>query len=205
MIISGRVMKRDGTPHHEAQVLFLSPRFEPVGEAVLTNADGHYYVCDDSGQAAYMVVYKNYPDEFLEFWCAGMQATGEYVLDCVVDTLELYGLNCFRVAGGVPGLFIYCRPMALHMFKEAQQTGRHDMFPDIAKESVEVWMDGVQRKLLTYNTVQEGIGEGKTMQALLLHADWPDLSLDKTEHCLRVRITDKGGNTGEAVRFFTGL
>lgn len=202
MRLSGRVVKQDGTPHQEAQVLLLSPQFEPLGDAVLTDADGKYYISDDSGQAAYMVAVKHYQDEFLEFWCAGMQASGVYQVNCVVDTLEVYGLNCFRVAGAYPGLFVYCRPMALHLFKQAQQTGGHDIFPDIGPESVEVTIDGIKRELLTFNVVKEGIGEGKSMQALLLHVDWPDMPQDRTEHCLRLTIKDKAGNIGEAARFF---
>lgn len=121
----------------------------------------------------------------------------------MVDTLEVYGLNCFCVAGAYPGLFIYCRPMALHLFKEAQQADKHDVFPDIDAESVEVLIDGKPRELLTYNVVQEGIGGSQSMRALLLHVEWYDMSLDKTEHCLRVRITDKAGNVGEAIQFFS--
>lgn len=67
-------------------------RFERATPMQLWQSDITSYVLKRSGQRAYLVVFKDDHSRFVVSWALALQQTGEFVIQCLLDGIQKYGL-----------------------------------------------------------------------------------------------------------------
>lgn len=67
-------------------------RFERATPMQLWQSDITSYVLKRSGQRAYLVVFKDDHSRFVVSWALALQQTGDFVIQCLLDGIQKYGL-----------------------------------------------------------------------------------------------------------------
>jgi len=166
MMLSGYTRDKDSNPIAGANVYIMSERFEPLHQT-LSDEKGFYSFELPAGKYKYLVAVKDYGEKYLEYWCENIDLDGDRTIDARFDTLEVYGLNVFRVMGGHPALMVYFRPMSLEKFR----AGEADICPDIT--SIRAFVNGGEVSVLETNKVRELAGD-RSMSAYLIQAALPE-------------------------------
>ncbi len=194
--IRGVVADKEGAALEGATVGLKNSQFEDV-LLTTTNRNGEYLLEADVGYYPFMYAVKGYADEFLEYWCQNIRLADDMVIDAQIGRLEVYGLHCFVIKGAYPALTIYFRPMSLTKY----QAGREDIAPDLSSEMIHVSVNGCPLEVYLLNTVEEFAGD-RNMTAYLIQASYPSELLPMGNNFLKVRVTDKAGDMGEASLYF---
>ena len=166
MLLSGYTRDKDSNPIAGANVYIMSERFEPLHQTV-SDERGFYSLDLPAGKYKYLVAVKDYGEKYLEYWCENIDLSEDRSIDARFDTLEVYGLNVFRVMGGHPALMVYFRPMSLEKFR----AGEADICPDIT--SIRAFVNGGEVSVLETNKVREFAGD-RSMSAYLIQAALPE-------------------------------
>lgn len=191
MLLSGYTRDKDLNPIAGANVYVMSERFEPLHQT-LSDEKGFYSFDLPAGKYKYLVAVKDYGEKYLEYWCENIDLSEDRSIDARFDTLEVYGLNVFRVMGGHPALMVYFRPMSLEKFR----AGEADICPDIT--SIRAFVNGGEVSVLETNKVCEFAGD-QSMGAYLIQAALPE-GVNEWER-VDVEITGDGGAFGMATIF----
>lgn len=191
MLLSGYTRDKDLNPIAGANVCVMSERFEPLHQTV-SDEKGFYSFDLPAGKYKYLVAVKDYGEKYLEYWCENIDLSEDRSIDARFDTLEVYGLNVFRVMGGHPALMVYFRPMSLEKFS----AGEADICPDIT--SIRAFVNGGEVSVLETNKVREFAGD-QSMGAYLIQAALPE-GVNDWER-VDVEITGDGGAFGMATIF----
>lgn len=191
MLLSGYTRDKDLNPIAGANVYVMSERFEPLHQTV-SDEKGFYSFNLPAGKYKYLVAVKDYGEKYLEYWCENIDLSEDRSIDARFDTLEVYGLNVFRVMGGHPALMVYFRPMSLEKFR----AGEADICPDIT--SIRAFVNGGEVSVLETNKVREFAGD-QSMGAYLIQAALPE-GVNEWER-VDVEITGDGGAFGMATIF----
>lgn len=191
MLLSGYTRDKDLNPIAGANVYVMSERFEPLHQTV-SDEKGFYSFDLLAGKYKYLVAVKDYGEKYLEYWCENIDLSEDRSIDARFDTLEVYGLNAFRVNGAFPALMVYFRPMSL---KKAL-AGEKDICPDIT--SIRAFVNGGEVSVLETNKVREFAGD-RSMGAYLIQAALPE-GVNDWER-VDVEITGDGGAFGMATIF----
>lgn len=191
MLLSGYTRDKDSNPIAGANVYVMSERFEPLHQT-LSDEKGFYSFDLPAGKYKYLVAVKDYGEKYLEYWCENIDLSEDSSIDARFDTLEVYGLNVFRVMGGHPALMVYFRPMSLEKFR----AGEADICPDIT--SIRAFVNGGEVSILETNKVREFAGD-RSMSAYLIQAALPE-GVNEWER-VDVEITGDGGAFGMATIF----
>lgn len=191
MMLSGYTRDKDSNPIAGANVYIMSERFEPLHQTV-SDETGFYSFDLPAGKYKYLVTVKDYGEKYLEYWCENIDLDGDRTIDARFDTLEVYGLNVFRVRGGHPALMVYFRPMSLEKFR----AGEADICPDIT--SIRAFVNGGEVSILETNKVREFAGD-RSMSAYLIQAALPE-GVNDWER-VDIEITGDGGAFGMATIF----
>ncbi len=191
MLLSGYTRDKDSNPIAGANVYIMSERFEPLHQTV-SDEKGFYSFDLPAGKYKYLVAVKDYGEKYLEYWCENIDLSEDRSIDARFDTLEVYGLNVFRVMGGHPALMVYFRPMSLEKFR----AGEADICPDIT--SIRAFVNGGEVSVLETNKVREFAGD-QSMGAYLIQAALPE-GVNEWER-VDVEITGDGGAFGMATIF----
>ena len=190
-MLYGTVTEPAGLPYEGASVEIKGKDFHTLFHA-LTDAQGHYEINLPDGTYPFVIAVKDYAEKNLEYWAHDLTITGRTELNPRFDSLEVYGLNAFRVRGGYPSLHLYFRPMSLERFR----AGADDIAPDIC--GMQVRIDGEAVDILQVNKVAEYVGEG-ALTAYLLQVALPENASEW--HRVDVEITDTHGHFGMATLF----
>lgn len=166
MMLSGYTKDKNSNPIAGATVYVMSERFEPLHQTV-SDEKGFYSFDLPAGKYKYLVAVKDYGEKYLEFWCENIDLDGDKTVDARFDTLEVYGLNVFRVMGGHPALMVYFRPMSLEKFR----AGEADICPE--NISIRAFVNGGEVLILETNKVREFAGD-RSMSAYLIQAALPE-------------------------------
>lgn len=156
---------------------------------------GYFSIDAPEGMYPFVTAVKEYGTKYLEYWCHNVDLTEDKTLDIVIDSLEIYGLNVFSVAGAYNSLMVYFRPMSLRKF----QKGDADICPDIKR--IRVCVDGQNTKILTENETCEYAGD-VTFKAYLLQVENPNSDRRWTK--LDISILDEDVNIGAAAIYNNG-
>jgi hypothetical protein len=191
MLLSGYTKDKNSNPIAGANVYIMSERFEPLHQTV-SDEKGFYSFDLPAGKYKYLVAVKDYAEKYLEYWCENIDLDGDRTIDARFDTLEVYGLNVFRVMGGHPALMVYFRPMSLEKFR----AGEADICPDIT--SIRAFVNGGEVAVLETNKVRE-FAVDRSMSAYLIQIALPE-GVNEWER-VDVEITDDGGAFGMATIF----
>lgn len=191
MLLSGYTRDKDLNPIAGANVYIMSERFEPLHQTV-SDEKGFYSFNLHAGKYKYLVAVKDYGEKYLEYWCENIDLSEDRSIDARFDTLEVYGLNVFRVMGGHPALMVYFRPMSLEKFR----AGEADICPDIT--SIRAFVNGGEVSILETNKVREFAGD-RSMSAYLIQAALPE-GVNNWER-VDIEITGDGGAFGMATIF----
>lgn len=191
MMLSGYTRDKDSNPIAGANVYIMSERFEPLHQTV-SDEKGFYSFDLPAGKYKYLVAVKDYGEKYLEYWCENIDLSDDSSIDARFDTLEVYGLNVFRVMGGHPALMVYFRPMSLEKFR----AGEADICPDIT--SIRAFVNGGEVSILETNKVREFAGD-QSMGAYLIQAALPE-GVNEWER-VDIEITGDGGAFGMATIF----
>lgn len=191
MMLSGYTRDKDSNPIASANVYIMSERFEPLHQT-LSDEKGFYSFDLPAGKYKYLVAVKDYGEKYLEYWCENIDLSEDRSIDARFDTLEVYGLNVFRVMGGHPALMVYFRPMSLEKFR----AGEADICPDIT--SIRAFVNGGEVSILETNKVREFAGD-RSMSAYLIQAALPE-GVNDWER-VDIEITGDGGAFGMATIF----
>lgn len=191
MLLSGYTRDKDLNPIAGANVYIMSERFEPLHQT-LSDEKGFYSFDLPAGKYKYLVAVKDYGEKYLEYWCENIDLSEDRSIDARFDTLEVYGLNVFRVMGGHPALMVYFRPMSLAKFS----AGEADICPDIT--SIRAFVNGGEVSILETNKVREFAGD-QSMGAYLIQAALPE-GVNNWER-VDIEITGDGGAFGMATIF----
>lgn len=83
-----------------------------------TKSDEHgdYKIDLPAGIYPFVTAVRDYGEKYLEYWCSNLKLIHDAELNICIDTLEVYGLNYFEVAGAYPSITVYFRPMSLPKF-----------------------------------------------------------------------------------------
>ena len=83
-----------------------------------TKSDEHgdYKIDLPAGIYPFVTAVRDYGEKYLEYWCSNLKLIHDTQLNICIDTLEVYGLNYFKVAGAYPSITVYFRPMSLPKF-----------------------------------------------------------------------------------------
>lgn len=193
-IIKGQVTDKNNKPMEGADVGVMNRGFEPIYRTV-TDADGKYTLEMPDGYYPFFMAVKGYGEENLEYWCNGIELSGQLDLNCQIDKLEVYGLHVFEVKGAGPALTIYFRPMSLVKVLSKEP----DIAPELKEESFTCFVNGEKCDLLVMNTVKEYTSDG-LLTACLIQISRPDNMKEKNK--LDIILRDKDGNLGMASLFF---
>lgn len=191
MMLSGYTKDINANPIAGANVYIMSERFEPLHQTV-SDGEGFYSFDLPAGKYKYLVAVKDYGEKYLEYWCENIDLDGDKTVDARFDTLEVYGLNVFRVMGGHPALMVYFRPMSLEKFR----AGEADICPE--NMSIRAFVNGGEVAVLETNRVREFAGD-QSMGAYLIQAALPE-GVNEWER-VDVEITGDGGAFGMATIF----
>ncbi len=195
----GHVYDKNGQPLRDAMVCLKDDCFETLQET-LTDKEGAYRLCVEQQTYPFLFVVKDYAERYLEFWGSNIVITEDTQIDARIDTLELYGLNCFQIRGGSDRatLSVYFRPMSLDKYKKNEA----DICPNIDQTSMRVWINDEACDLLVVNEVRE-YASNHHLRAYLLEVSMPEALQVEARNVLRVQIRDKDtAALGEAVRYF---
>ena len=157
----------------------------------LTKSDEHgdYKIDLPAGIYPFVTAVRDYGEKYLEYWCSNLKLIHDAELNICIDTLEVYGLNYFKVAGAYPSITVYFRPMSLPKF--LAQAG--DIAPEI--NTIQAVVDGKALSVLTVNRVKEYVGDG-SMSAYLIQIAEPEDGPNWNR--LDLEIIDCDGNYGAA-------
>lgn len=190
-MLYGTVVHPDGTPYADASVEVKAEDFTTLYSAT-TDENGHYTIDLPDGRYPFVIAVKDYAQQYLEYWAQNVPVSGPTQLDMRFDSLEVYGLNAFRVKGGYPSLHLYFRPMSLDKFR----AGAEDIAPDAI--NIRVLIDQRPVELLQCSKVSEFIGD-RSLTAYLIQVSLPQ-DIDAW-HRADVMITDADGHFGMATIF----
>lgn len=165
MLLSGHTFDKHGAPLGGVDVEIKDDSFQTVYKT-RSDESGRYSMELPSGRYPFLIAVREYGVRYLEYWCNDIDLTQNRELDIRIDSLEVYGLNVFRIKGAYPALTVYFRPMSLIKY----QRGETDICPDIKR--IRVCIDGEEVPVLTENKVSEFIGEG-SLYAYLIQVGLP--------------------------------
>ena len=156
-----------------------------------TDQSGYYEIELTAGFYPFLTAVRDYGERYLEYWCHNLKLDLDTELNIKIDTIEIYGLNYFRIAGAFPALMVYFRPMSLQKFL----TQAEDVAPDI--EKIDFSVNQKKCAILKVNSIEEYIGE-RSLRAYLVQIEEPENHWNK----LDLEITDFDGNYGAASIFW---
>ena len=156
-----------------------------------TKSDEHgdYKIDLPAGIYPFVTAVRDYGEKYLEYWCSNLKLIHDAELNICIDTLEVYGLNYFKVAGACPSITVYFRPMSLPKFLAQAE----DIAPEI--NTIQAVVDGKALSVLTVNRVKEYVGDGN-MSAYLIQIAEPEDGPNWNR--LDLEIIDCDGNYGAA-------
>lgn len=188
MLLSGFISDKHGNAVPDVLVEIKDDHFQTLFSTE-SNEQGCYEIDLPAGKYPFVTAVKDYAVNYLEYWCSNLNLTHETQLNIRIDTLEVYGLNYFKVAGAYPSLTIYFRPMSLSKFLAHTD----DIAPDI--KTIKATADTEELPVLMVNTVKEHVGD-RNMTAYLVQVKEPE----NYPHWdrLDLEITDCNGNYGAA-------
>ena len=195
-IVTGVIKNKKGQVIEGVAVALKDEEFVDVA-STKTNERGEYILNVKNGYYPYIYAVKDYAKNYLEFWGQNINVRDKIIINASIDKLEIYGLHCFRVKGGYPALTVYFRPMSLDKFLK----GEEDISPNMTDESISVWINDEEQKILSVNRVQEYVGD-RYMRAYLIQVSLPKKLRDKDENLLDVKILDLDEQFGQASIFF---
>jgi len=143
--IKGIVSDFQENPINNACLRLVDSHFTPIystysnefGEYVLTNIKrGRYLALMVFGEQEYPHA-RAVPekDMRLEFWAWNIVAEVDLIINPHYHRLELYSTIVFQENGGVPGFFIYTRPMSLSKaFNNLKNSGQNKDLIDVSIE-----------------------------------------------------------------------
>lgn len=146
-------------------------------------------------------IFKDYRVRFLEYWAWNVKVTGDLKLDAVIDGLEIYACNAFKIQGAFPSLNVYFRPMSLNRLKTLEETADMsalkiiDIAPNLTLDDIAVTLNGEDVDVLMINKVKEYAGPGQSMFAYLIQIGLnPTFDSSKDNHIV---LTVRDHETGE--------
>ena len=73
-----------------------------------TKSDEHgdYKIDLPAGIYPFVTAVRDYGEKYLEYWCSDLKLIHDAELNICIDTLEVYGLNYFKVAGAYPAITV---------------------------------------------------------------------------------------------------
>lgn len=190
-MLYGIATTSDGLPYANATVEVKGEDFATLYSAV-TDQSGHYSIDLPDGNYPFLIAVKDYAETCLEYWAHNVPVAGSTELNPRFESLEVYGLNAFRVKGSYPSLHLYFRPMSLAKFRE----NALDIAPVI--KEIRIIIDGTPVKILHQSKVGEYIGD-RTLTVFLLQVSLPENASDWQR--IDVEITDPDGHFGMATLF----
>lgn len=194
--ITGIISDKSGKAMNDAYVTLMDEHFQQI-VSTTTNEEGEYCLNVEDKYYPFMIAVKDYKENYLEFWCQNINLTRDIVINAKIDQLEIYGLHCFRVLGAYPSLTVYFRPMSLKKYNKQEA----DISPHITNNSIKVFINNENVKVLKVNRVKEYCGE-VCMTAYLMQVSLPEKLLNKNENFLDVQILDLDELFGQASLFF---
>ena len=188
MLLHGKTTGKTGDVIPEVLVEIKDSEFRTICSAKSDDL-GYYEIDLPEGGFPFVTAVRDYGEKYLEYWCSDLKLIQDTELNICIDTLEIYGLNYFKVAGAHPSLMVYFRPMSLaKYFAHAE-----DLAPEIS--TIKVTADGKTLSILLVNVVREYIGD-RNMSAYLIQVEEPVNHPNWSR--LIVEITDANGNYGAA-------
>ncbi len=207
-LITGKVTDFNGNPVDSALVE-LKKRDFTTATNTYSGKDGTYKLAADEGKYMLMTCIRpgefpagsnlNAADQRLRFMAWNIILSGNLEIDIRYNRLEIYGVNIFRVPGGVPGYMIYCRPMSL---TRAQQSDNDlDLTPGPDELDIQVEINGHPVKVNKIQRIEEYTGKDSYLYAYLLQVGAPTQTA-RNNDIFRILMKDKiNGDTGEAIYF----
>ena len=189
MLLYGTVTDKGGSALSSVLVEVKNSGFETIYSAQ-TDELGHYEIDLPAGLHPFVTAVRDYAETYLEYWCHNLTIRQDMELNIKIDTLEIYGLNYFRIAGAFPALMVYFRPMSLQKFLSQTE----NIAPDI--NTMKFSADGNELSVLKVNQVEEFIGDC-SLCAYLIQIEEPASNWNKLE----LEISDFDGNYGSASIF----
>lgn len=110
---------------------------------------------------------KDYSVNYLEYWAWNLPLFEDLEINPRIDTLDLYGLNAFKIQGTSPALTLYFRPMTLKRSRQLEEEGSwecankvekkyveiFDIAPKLEKENIKVQIDGTDAEAYHVNGI----------------------------------------------------
>jgi len=197
----GTVSNAKGVPLEAVDVQLMDRKFEALYQTK-TDETGSFELVVPKGVYPFLFACKDYGIKNLEYWSQDIPMDQDLQLNAVIDKLEIYGLHCFVVRGAAPGFSLYFRPMSL----ERALNKEEDICPNIAPETVQVWINQKPVTITSWNEVREHVGpEGKHVKAFLIQVNRPEGVVLTPGQWLHVSVEIKDKETtamGQASRFF---
>lgn len=188
MLLYGKTTGKAGNVISKVLVEIKDSEFGTI-RSVESDAFGYYEIELPKGSYPFVTAVKDYAENYLEYWCSNLELDQDTELNICIDTLELYGLNYFKVAGAFPSLMVYFRPMSLSKFLAQEE----DIAPEIS--NIKITVDGKTLSVFMVNVVKEHVGV-RNISAYLIQVEEPVNHPNWSR--LIVEITDANGNYGAA-------
>lgn len=232
--INGVVSDYEGNNIGNCSVMFLDPDFEVLTETK-TDLEGRYSIKIPKGRYSCMsaINMDTYPHSMkpgtaneelrLEFWGWNFIADRDTCVNIRYHRMEAYGLQAFRIPGGMPTYQIYVRPMSLTRFlalmevenaqhkqalsatdqQAASERARCDgMAPEIDRAGIKVWIDGEEVPILMKQQVKEYYEADEYGIAYYLTVNEPQRSTNLPYRVFKIELTDlENGDKGEAIYY----
>lgn len=195
-VITGIISDKNGKTMNDVCVTLMDEHFEQI-VSTMTNENGEYCLNVEDKYYPFMIAVKDYKENYLEFWCQNINLTKDIVINASIDKLEIYGLHCFRVLGAYPSLTVYFRPMSLEKYNKQEV----DISPNIINDSIKVFINNEDVKILNVNRVEEYCGDA-CMTAYLMQVSLPEKLLHENKNLLDIQILDLDRLFGQASIFF---
>ncbi len=208
--ITGIVTYFEGQPVADADVYLFKDTFTPAYQAK-TDDKGQYSVEVKRGIYLGLAIVKDYRVKNLEFWAWNVLAFNDLEIDARIGRLELYGMNAFKIQGGMPSLHVYFRPMSLNRFLKLSEESKSnlqslpviDIAPKLKKEDIAVKINKKPIEIVALNTVEEATQKNQKMVAYLIQLALPNEVLASGTASIAVVLKDREtGGQGEGIVFW---